>query len=152
MKPLILYHGSPNKLIGNTLIPKKSSDVNNNPENVKTAIYATDKKELAMTMGIICSKGVKGSSLDFNKPSKEPPFGTIYCGKPKSEIFYLHYLNAKDFKKSNGLNHQYFSTKPIKPLKTEILMVKEYKDYIKYASPEEKEEWNRKITKYNQSK
>ncbi len=126
-----LYHGSSKRLVGNKLIPKKAKDISNNPKNTKKAVYATDIKNVAIAMAVISSKGVVRSSLDMFKVKKP---GTIYKGKLESEIIYLYTLNAKDFKKSSPKSHQFFSTKAVKPIKTQKLKVKNYLKLIKYKN------------------
>ncbi len=144
MDSKILYHGSPRKLKGQSLIPKQAHDLENNPDNTHKAVYATDLKELAITMAIICSKGVKSSSLNFNNPQDGPPYGVIYHGKPEQKKVYLYELSPKEFKQSK-ITHQFYSEKSIKPLKTEVIKIKDYENFFRYANKKEVEKWAEKI-------
>jgi len=140
-KMKILYHGSPRRLKGDRLIPTRAEDLEKNQENMKKGVYATDKKEMAIAMAIISSKGVLGASLDDFGNGK---YGKIYFGKPKQKYIYLHILPKENFEKCNSVKNQHFSKKAIKPLITERLLVKDYMELIKYADKKESEEWKEK--------
>lgn len=133
MKLKILYHGSPKKIKGKHLIPKKAHDLGNHPDNIHKAIYATDIRKFAITMAIITSKGVYGSSLKFKKNSK----GIIYSGWPKQRYVYIYILPNKTFIKSKQIKHQYFSKKPVKPIRTIKILVKDNLNLVQKASKKE---------------
>ena len=44
----VLYHGSPRKLVGEKLNPSGGDDSKVRPENNLFAVYATDRKDLAI--------------------------------------------------------------------------------------------------------
>jgi len=141
-KPKILYHGSPNKLIGNNLMPSKGEDYEDRPENNQTGVYATEVKEIAIAMAIISSKGVIGAGLDDYKPGKSP--GIIYIGRPKQKYVYLYTLSPEGFKQTPSIKKQWISKKPVKPIKIERLNVKDYKHLIRYPEEEEVKKWKEK--------
>ena len=147
-KPKILYHGSPKKLIGYKLLPKKAIDLGNKKENLHKAVYATDFKNSAIAMAIICSKGVNGSSLNFEKKSK----GVVYNGWPKQKIVYLHLLPKKAFKQTSKNSHQYFSEKSVKPIKTIKIKVKNNLNLIIKATKKELFKYCKKYKLYYNKK
>jgi hypothetical protein len=140
-KPKVLYHGSSKKLIGEKLVPKKPTDLENKKENLYEGIYATDIKDLAITMAIICSKGVISSGLNFQKNNPE---GIIYNGWPEQEKVFIYTLPSKSFKQTGKIKHQFVSKTPVKPLKLERVSIKDYPDLFRKATKKEKEEWIKK--------
>ena len=144
----ILYHGSSKKLIGDKLIPKQSIDLEKNPENLIKGIYATDIKDLAIAMAIICSKGTHSSRLDFEKYEKDISKGIIYRGWPKQKNIYFYTLPTQSFKKSLGINHQFISKKPIKPLKIEKLLIENNLHLVRKATKKEKKYGQENIVNY----
>jgi len=66
----VLFHGSPNKLKGNTLNPSKGNDSEERPENNQFGVYASDRRDLAIVMGIFGCKDVIGGSIDEYKDDK----------------------------------------------------------------------------------
>jgi hypothetical protein len=141
MKSNFLYHGSPRKLNGGRLIPTLAEDLAKNPENMKRGVYATDKKEIAIAMAIISTKGVIGAGLDNFGRGR---YGKIYLGKPKQKYISLHYLPIKTFKKSKGVRNQFFSEGAVEPVKTEKLLVEDYIGLVKYATKREIKGWKEK--------
>jgi hypothetical protein len=142
MKAIILYHGSPNKLIGDNLIPKEGKDVNKErTENFHKAVYATDIKNAAIVKAIISSKGVHGASLNISGG-----FGIIYRGWPNKKWIYLYYLPSESFERTKENIHQYISKNSVKPIKTERLEIDKYLHLIRKASKQEAEGW---IKQYN---
>ncbi|MBU2562213.1 MAG: hypothetical protein KKF68_00960 [Nanoarchaeota archaeon] len=137
-----LYHGSPRKLEGKRLLPRKGRDVFNRPDNLHKAVYATDVKKKAIAMSILSCNGVKGGGLDSSKKSATP--GIIYKGFPEQEYVFLHTLSSKGFEKV-GEGHQFISKKPVEPIKTEKLRVSDYLYLIRKASQEEIKKWNEVI-------
>lgn len=140
MKLKHVYHGSIRKIRGNKLLPRQAKDLGNNPENLHRAVYATDVKDIAIAMAIISCKGVNEASLKFGKR----PFGIVYDGRPKQNFIYLYSLPIKTFKQEGGKGNQYYSLKPVKPVKAEKLSVRNYMDLIRRATKKEKEKWNKK--------
>jgi hypothetical protein len=133
-KPKHLYHGSTKKIKGGCLFPKKPEDLENKPENLHCAVYATNRKDIAIAMAIISCKGVDYASLKFNRK----PFGLIYKGWPKQTHVYLYTLPSENFKQCRKLKTQWYSKKPVKPIKTEKINVKNYLDLIRTARKKEK--------------
>ncbi|VVB80555.1 Uncharacterised protein [uncultured archaeon] len=107
-----LYHGS-NKEI-KLLIPKQPSDPKK--ENSLKAVYATDRKDYALAMGLTNQKG-STSFITFN-----PVKLHFVRGKPKMKFIYLHYLSPKNFKKNS--ENQYLSFKPV-----ESILIEKYFPY-----------------------
>jgi len=145
MKPEILYHGSIRKIKGDKFLPKKPHDLEKNSENLNKGVYATNIKEIAIAMAIISCKGVNWASLSFRRK----PYGIIYEGKPNQKYIYLYSLPSKTFRGSGGNGKQYVSAKPVRPLKLEKLLVK---DYIYLVRKGTKEEIKKKLEKYKQLK
>ncbi|MBU3940892.1 MAG: hypothetical protein KKH88_03135 [Nanoarchaeota archaeon] len=143
MKPKLLYHGSPSKIKGEKLLPKKARDLGNRKENIQTGVYATDIKEIAITMALISCKGVKKSSLLKYVPDK--PLAIIYEGWPEKSFIYLYTLHSENFKKTGKIKSQWITDKPIKPLKIERLKVSKYLSLIRKTSKKEIDEWNKKF-------
>lgn len=138
----LLYHGSSVKLIGENLFPSKGDDSKDRPENNKLGVYATDVKEIAIAMAIISSRGIVGAGLDDYVDGKPP--GVIHIGKIKQKYVYLHILSNKGFKKTPTTKHQYISLKSVKPIKSEKLLVEDYKYLIRYSSKIEGKKWKEK--------
>lgn len=145
MKSQILYHGSPKKLIAGELLPRQAKDVDKTKtENCQKAVYATDRKMIAIAMAILASKGVNGASL--NMAGKEEPYGTIYSGWPEQKKIYLYSLPSGNFLETGKESHQYFSRQSVKPIKTELLNIDDYLPLIRKASEKEANAW---FKKYN---
>lgn len=135
-----LFHGSANKIRGDKLLPQQAKDLHEKPENLYKAVYATDIKEIAIAMAIICNKGVIYSALDF----KKKPFGIIYEGWPTQEEIYLYILPSETFKQEGGAGHQYYSTEPVKPINLEKMSIKDYMYLIRKATDFERENFLKK--------
>jgi hypothetical protein len=136
-KPKYVYHGSPRKLEGDKLVPKQATDLAEAPENFHLAVYASDIKGIAIAMAIIASKGVEGGSLN----SVEEPYGIMF-GLPKQEYIYLHTLSSETFEPA--VRPQWISHVPVKPIKTEKLLVKDYLHLVRKATEEETKAWKEK--------
>lgn len=139
-KPKYLYHGSAQKIKGKKLIPHQPHDLENRPENLHQAVYATHVKEIAIAMAIISCRGVRYSSLSF---SQTPP-GVIYQGWPQQQKIYLYTLPVDSFQPNGGKGKQWISFQPVKPVKVEELLIKDYLYLIKRATQEEFEKWIKK--------
>ncbi len=137
-----LYHGSPKKLVGEKLIPKKPHDLGNRKDNLNYGIYATDLKESAIAMAIISSEGVHAASLNFSKDKKCK--GIIYKGWPTQKEIYLYALNSEQFIQTGKIKHQFLSNQPVKPLSIEKILIKDYLYLIRNATDKEKERWIKK--------
>ena len=131
---LTLWHGSPRKLIGEFILPHKAADITGQPENCHEGVYALEKREFAIVMGIISSKGVEiGSTLDF---SKDVPEGIIMGGWPKQETVYLYRLPAQTFQKVDG--NQWVSHTKVKPCETIEINTADFMHLIRPATDEER--------------
>ena len=138
-KPKYLYHGSPNELVGDELNPSQGEDSDKRPENKLFGVYATDRKYFAVVMAIITCKDVIGGSIEgFTKKTID---AKIYGKFPKQKYVYLHTLPTQTFKPTKNIEHQYLSKKPVTPIKTERILVSDYKYLIKKATKEETEKW-----------
>jgi len=137
-KPKYVYHGSGKKLEGDKLIPKKATDLGENPDNLLEGIYASDWKEDAIIMDILSCKGVRsaGSHVEKNKVEE-----IIYDGWPQQDYFWLYILQSKKFESRPRGSHQYISLTPVKPEKIERLAVKDYIHLVRRATEEEKKKW-----------
>ena len=91
MKPKYLYHANVRRIEGNKLLPRQAKDLENLPENLHKAVYATNIKNIAIAMAIISCKGVNASSLKF----KKKPFGIIYGVRQDKIIFTCVFFQAK---------------------------------------------------------
>ncbi len=136
-----LYHGSPRKLIGNALKPKKPKDLNRIPSNAHRAVYATNLKDIAIAHAIMKSGGVLKSALNFNRE----PFLTIYEGWPDSEAIYLHTLSRENFYTDPVGSRQWICFEPVRPIKTEELMIEDYLHLVRVPTINEAERWRRKM-------
>ena len=141
MKPKYVYHGSGTKIKG-TLILKQAFDLGKNSDNTKKGIYASDHKEEAIVMGILKCKSIKGASVHIQKiKHKLIMDAVIYGGSIKQNHFYLYTLSSKNFKNIPKGSPQWISSKSVKPIKVEKLLVKDYIYLVRKATKEEKEEW-----------
>ncbi|MBW2969327.1 hypothetical protein KY314_04420 [Candidatus Woesearchaeota archaeon] len=141
--PKVLYHGSSKKLVGDKLNPSQGDDSDERPENKLLGVYATDRKDFAITMAIITCPGVTGGSIEgFTKTTIN---AKIYGNLPKQKYIYLHTLSAKTFRPTKSIKHQFISDVPVKPIKTEKILVSDYLHLVKKATKEETKKW---IAKY----
>lgn len=140
MKPRFLFHGSVRKIKGDKLLPRKPEDLENNPENLHRAVYATNTKSIAVAMAIISCKGVNYAGLKFHKK----PFGIIYKGWPKQKFVYLYTLSSKTFIQEGGSGNQWYSTKSVEPTKVERLKIADYLSLVRKSTLAEKRKFFRK--------
>jgi len=141
-KSAILYHGSSNKLIGDKLNPSQGDDSDERPENKQFGVYATDRKDLAIVMGILGCKDVIGGSID--EYDKDKLNARIYGNFPNQEFIYLYHLPIETFKQTKIDKHQFVSLVAVKPIKTEKIRVKDYTYLIKKATKDETDKWMKK--------
>jgi len=132
MKRAVLYHGSPNKLIGKEILPKKAKGLGKKKDKL-TGIYATRDKTAAIVMAIISCKGCGGSTLGMEKGKV---WGIVYGKLPRKKYVYLYILPSKNFKKIDSW--QWASYKPVTPSKIIKISVSKYKKHIRKATKEEK--------------
>jgi len=138
----ILYHGSSKKLVGKKLNPSWGDDSEERPENNLFAVYATDRKDLAIVMAMIGCEEVIGGSIDEYKMGKLN--ARIYGNYPKQKYIYLHYLPTETFKQTKIDKHQFVSFKAVKPIKTEKIILKDYHHLVRIATKEETIKWVKK--------
>ncbi len=146
-RPPLVYHGSAVEIKGEELETRTPTDLGNNPNNLHTAVYATDLKEKAIIKAILNNRGVISSSLDFGRyPSK----GIIYKGWPDEDAeIYLYTLPSESFINPEPQSSQWHSTKNVKPIRVEKLKIKNFIHLIRKATPEELKEWNKKFKTKN---
>ncbi len=145
MKPTILYHGSPNNLIGETLNLSQGDDSDERPENKLFGVYATDRKDFAIVMAIINCKNVLGGSIHgFTKNTIR---AKIYGTFPKQKYVYLYNLPSEPFKSTKTIKHQFISKLPVKPIKVEKILISDYTHLLKKATKEETAKWIKKYKK-----
>ena len=144
-KVKVLFHGSPNKLIGNKLNPSQGDDSDERPENNQFGVYATDRKDLAIVMGILGCKDVIGGSIDEYEKGKLNT--RIYGEFPKQEYIYVYHLPVETFNQTEIDKHQFVSLVSVKPIKVEKLKVKDFTYLIQKATKEETDYWMKKYGK-----
>ena len=143
--PKLLYHGSPNKLMGEKLNPSQGEDSDERPENNQFGVYATDRKDLAIVMAIIGCKDVIGGSIDEYKQGKLN--ARIYGEFPKQEFIYVYHLPLETFKQTKIDKHQFVSLVAVKPIKIEKLRVNDYTYLIQKTTKKETADWLKKYGK-----
>ena len=127
MKPKILYHGSNKKI--KLLVPRKPhTDL---PGNSQRGIYATQKKNFAISMGLTNQKYT--SSFKGNKKIN------FVFGKPRMKYIYLHYVKSNNFKKIKS--DEYVSYVPVKPYKIEKYKVSQLGQLWRKATRQELKEF-----------
>ncbi len=141
----VLYHGSPRKLVGKKLNPFYGDDSEERPENNLLAVYATDRKDLAIVMAMMACKDVIGGSIDKYKKSKLD--ARIYGNYPNQKLIYLHHLPVKTFKQTKIDKHQFVSLVAVKPIRTEKISVKDYNHLLRPATKDETAKWTKKYGK-----
>ncbi|MBT7169663.1 hypothetical protein HN908_01285 [Candidatus Woesearchaeota archaeon] len=141
----VLFHGSSNKLIGDKLNPSQGDDSDERPENNQFGVYATDRKDLAIVMGILGCKDVVGGSIDEYQEGKLN--ARIYGKFPKQEYIYVYHLPVETFKQTEIDKHQFVSLVAVKPIKVEKLEVKDFTHLIQKATKEETDYWMKKYGK-----
>ena len=141
----VLYHGSSRKLVDEKLNPSWGDDSEERPENNQFAVYATDRKDLAIVMAMFGCKDVIGGSIDEYQDGKLN--ARIYGNYPSQEYIYLHHLPTEMFKQTKIDKHQFVSSVPVKPIKTEKVRVEDYTYLARIATKEETEKWIKKYKK-----
>ncbi|MBT3297414.1 hypothetical protein HN385_00660 [archaeon] len=141
----VLFHGSPHKLIGDKLNPSQGDDSEERSENNQFGVYATDRKDLAIVMGILGCEGVTGGSIDEYIGDKLN--ARIYGGFPKQEYIYVYHVPVETFKQTQIDKRQFISLVAVKPVKIEKIKVKEFTHLIRNATKEETTYWMKKYKK-----
>jgi len=142
----VLYHGSPNKLIGDTLNLSEGTDSDERLENNLFGVYASDRKDFAIVIAIFNCKGVLGGSIEGFAKNKID--ARIYGNFPKQKYVYIYVLPLKTFKRTKSIEHQFISDKPVKPIKIEKILISDYLYLIQRATEEQTQKW---IKKYNKN-
>ncbi|MBI5803271.1 hypothetical protein HY448_01140 [Candidatus Pacearchaeota archaeon] len=143
MKPKFVYHGSAQKINGK-LIPKKAKDLRKDVNNSQMGIYASSYINEAIAMGILKSPGIKGGSISRGKFDGTPAIDAVmYGGAPKQKYFYLYTLSSKTFNNIPKESFQFVSSKQVKPIKIEKLLVKKYLHLIRKATKMERIRWKK---------
>ena len=62
-----------------------------------------------------------------------PPYVINVAGWPKNinTKLYVYKLYSRDFGRVSNEGHEYYSTKPVKPISVEVFVLKNYINYIK---------------------
>ena len=141
----VLFHGSPNELIGDKLNPSQGDDSDERPENNQFGVYATDRKDLAIVMGILGCKDVIGGSIDEYHKGKLN--ARIYGEFPEQEYIYVYHLPIDTFSQTEIDKHQFVSLVAVKPIKVEKLKIKDFTHLIRKATKEETDYWMKKYGK-----
>lgn len=138
----VLYHGSPNPLVGDKLRLSQGKDDPIRPENNEFGVYATSRKDLAIVMAIFGCKDCLGGSIDEYENNKLN--ATIYGDFPKQEYVYVHHLQKDAFKQLKIDPMQYVSLVAVKPIKTEKVKIQDYKHLLKVATEKQTQLWLKK--------
>ena len=134
MRPTDLYHGTRNRICDTHLRPHTASDTTQK-ENCQRAVYATDRKDIALGMSLTGDPGTK-SMGDYEKK----PYQTAFVeGKPAPGKRYLYTVDGRSFTESPPGSHQWTSKEPMKILKEETFETEELKVYWRVATEEEKD-------------
>jgi hypothetical protein len=109
------------------------------------AVYATDRKDLAIVMAMIGCEDVMGGSIDEYKKGKLN--ARIYGSYPNQKFIYLHHLPSGKFKPTEIDKHQFVSLVSVKPIKTEKIKVGDYHRLVRLATKNETNKWIKKYGK-----
>jgi hypothetical protein len=131
----MLFHGSSQPLKGETLNPSQAYDHPDRPENNLHAVYATDRKDLAIVMAIIACSDVVGGSIDGYVDGKLN--ARIYGEYPKQEFLYVHYLPEEGFVQTEIDKHQFVCEHAVQPIKTEQICIADFHHLVRIATQEE---------------
>jgi hypothetical protein len=134
VRSMQLYHGSSKPLLGEELEPSQAYDHPDRPENNQLAVYATDRRDLAIVMAMISANGGNGSIDEYSEGKLN---ARLYGGYPKQEFLYLHQLATDTFTQTQIDSHQYVSLVAVRVVKTEKIRVSEYHHLARIANPEE---------------
>jgi hypothetical protein len=121
MKPRVLFHGTPTRMIGSSLRVSLGRDSGGKSDNSKLGVYATDLRSVALTrcLANVRCKGVESCSFGYDGP----PYGVIYRGWPLQEVVFLYTVPSTGFKSAGGMGHQWVSTRAVEPISEEVVCV-----------------------------
>lgn len=124
MGPEFLFHGTGIAIKGKYLLPKTPSD-KSYTENYQNAVYATDRKDIAIGMALTTEK----YTTTFGDYRKKP-FKVIFLrGEPKKQYVYVYKIKSKNFIKQANIPHQWVSKVPVKIISKERYLVKNLNAY-----------------------
>lgn len=142
MKPQSLYHGSKRKIQGEFLEPRQATDLGNKPDNIHTAVYATDRREEAIAMAILKST-IGPSTLEENNQGK---IRAIYYGEPpKVKECFLYILPSETFEERPKNSHQWTSFESVRPNRVEKISIADHMHLVRKATDEERERFYEKF-------
>lgn len=141
-KPKYVYHGSGREIEGDRLLPRKATDLGQNPDNILEGVYASNSRDHAIAMGILSCQGIRSSSCDVDsRQPNQKVEAIIYEGWPQQDYFYLYTLPSTKFENKPEGSYQYVSLTTVKPEKIERLAVKDCIHLVRKATENEKKEW-----------
>ena len=148
MKPKYLYHGTSRKIRGKYLIPFKASDKSSKANSLK-AVYATERKDIALGMALSSAKYTKS----MGNYAEKPYASAFVRGDPTKHLkqVYLCKLSSKTFEQKPKGSHQWVSLEPIKVLSIKTFKTKDLNQYWRKASDKEKKYYYRMKAKANKS-
>ncbi len=140
-KSKYLWHGSPKKIEGDMLLPRKGRDIRNVPENVQVGVYASDNKDIAIAMALVKCVGMVRGGLYYDKT---PIQGIAYEGWPAQEQIYVYKLSSNTFRQSGG-ERQWVSSEPVTYVNIEEIPVKDVIHLLRKPTYEEKINYERQF-------
>ena len=146
-EPNILYHGSTAKFDG-LLEPRQAHDVGGRDTANLKAVYATEDRQMAITMGLL-ERGTASFS-DFVGMGGKPPGQIVIVSGGLKKIrhgqkMYLYKLPKDTFTNTGepDLSPEWISEVEVQACGREELNVDDYLDIIREATPEDMEFWNK---------
>lgn len=134
MKPEYLYHGTRKRIKRNKLIPYRSKD-KSQKENSLNAVYATNRKDIALGMALTGDKYTK-SFGDYH----QKPYRSVFVrGQPKTKFVYVYKISSKTFEEKPKDSHQYISLQPAKVISVNKYLTENLSSYWRKATVKEKE-------------
>ncbi len=125
-----LWHGTPKRMKGETLLPRKAID--KCPENSQLGVYATESRDVAIAVALRKCDGVSKGNV---KLDGDPPYGIMFIGWPSQEHIYLYKLSFESFVEVGS--GQWISYEPVIPLSEEKISVDNSIHLIRKATKEE---------------
>jgi|LauGreDrversion4_2_1035121.scaffolds.fasta_scaffold56680_5 hypothetical protein len=133
-KPKILFHGTPHRIEGSSLEPRQATDFTTTA-NSECAVYATDRRDIAIGMSLRASSRHAGFG-NFH----ENPFKHVFLrGEPKETPCFLYTVSSETFENA-GL-HQWISVVAVPVLSVEELQPEELAEYWRPATQAEKDDF-----------
>ncbi len=133
MKPKFLYHGSGTAIRGKYLRPFRAGD-ESRKENALCAVYATERKDIALGMSLV-GQPYTHSYGNFD----EKPFVAVFLrGKPTRRYAYVYNVSSSSFDERPKGSHQWVSSEPVKIISKERYLVKDLDQCWRPATKKEK--------------